>query len=77
MELLSLFEYLGNPAGQQLGKDVAQKAKELKIPFNTKEIKTKNYKGIIHIYPRHFLDKYFNKTIITNNQSDELDDLPF
>jgi len=59
-KMLSLFDYLGHPAGSSLGKKVASMATRLKVPINTREVKTKTYKGKILLYPKSFLDTYFN-----------------
>ena len=59
-KMLSLFDYLGHPAGSDLGKKVAGMAARLKVPINTREVETKTYKGKILLYPKSFLDTYFN-----------------
>ena len=72
-ELLSLYDYLGKAAGKELGKDVNLQAQQEKIPRSTREISNPKYKGKVMLYPKLFLDKYFNKTI----ENYETDDLPF
>jgi len=72
-ELLSLYDYLGKAAGKKLGKDVNLRAQQEKIPRSTREISNPKYKGKVMLYPKLFLDKYFNKTI----ENYETDDLPF
>lgn len=59
-KMLSLFDYLGHPAGSDLGKKVAGMAARLKVHINTREVETKTYKGKILLYPKSFLDVYFN-----------------
>ena len=59
-KMLSLFDYLGHPAGSDLGKKVAGMAARLKVPINTREVETKTYKGKILLYPKSFFDTYFN-----------------
>lgn len=61
-EFLSLFDYLGKPAGSELGKKVAAEATLKHVPMNTRMVETKTYSGEILLYPRWFLDEYFNKT---------------
>jgi hypothetical protein len=70
-EMLSLFDYLGKPAGSELGKQVAAAAAVDKIKFNTKYVSNPKYKGDILMYPKTWLDNYFNKT----TQNYETDDL--
>lgn len=61
-EFMSLFDYLGKPAGTELGKLVYDKAKELKQPVETREISTRTYTGKVLTYSREFLDSYFSST---------------
>lgn len=80
MEKVSLYEYLGKPAGPNLGKEVAEEAKKQKINFEFKEIESKNYKGKVMMYPTDFLDSYFRpvrETAPPNAPHKEEDDLPF
>ena len=67
--MVSLFEYLGKPAGGQLGKQVYEAAKTNKVKTSTREVMNKKYSGKVMIYPKEFLDQYFNEK--SNN------DLPF
>jgi hypothetical protein len=66
-ETYSLFEYLGKPAGLELGKKVFEAAKQLKIKVTSQEIVNKKYTGKVLTYPKSFLDIYFE-----TNQSDKL-----
>ena len=68
-EFLSLYEYLGKPAGTDLGKLVAKRAYELKIPMSSHHISNIKYTGNIIKYPKQFLDTYF--------KVDKDDNLPF
>ena len=65
-EMLSLYDYLGRPAGGELGKEVAAYAKLKKQPFTQKEISIPTYTGKIQMYSKEFLDSYFKK----NNDGD-------
>ena len=60
-EFMSLFDYLGRAAGSSLGKQVADKATELGIKHQIKEISNPRYSGPIMMYPKSFLDEYFSK----------------
>ena len=69
VEYLSLFDYLGKAAGSELGKQVANKANELGIKHQTKEVSNPKYSGPILMYPKSFLDEYF---VVSQE-----DDLPY
>lgn len=58
--MVSLFDYLGKPAGATLGKRVAEYAKKKKAKHSEREVSTKNYTGIVMLYEREFLDEFFN-----------------
>jgi hypothetical protein len=66
--MLSLFDYLGKPAGTKLGDKVYKAAKKTNTPVTTREVHTKTYSGKVMLYPKEFLDGFFNK---------KTDDLPF
>jgi hypothetical protein len=59
-EMLSLYDYLGKAAGKELGAAVNNFAKTNKIPVAIKEVSNPKYKGKIMMYPKSFLDVYFN-----------------
>jgi len=67
--MISLFEYLGKPAGSSLGDKVYKAAKKTNTPVTTREVHTKNYQGKVMLYPKTFLDDFFTEK--------EVDDLPF
>ena len=69
IEMVSLFDYLKKPAGPELGKQVSLAAMNEKIHIESKQISTPKYKGNILMYPKTWLDEYFNKT---NNEYQEL-----
>ena len=56
---LSLYDYLGRAAGQQLGADVNKIAIEKKIGFKQRFISNPIYQGNVHLYPVEFLEEYF------------------
>ncbi len=61
LDMLSLYDYLGTAAGSTLGKEVAQEAAKQKVQVETRHVSNKKYTGPILLYPKHFLDKYFNE----------------
>jgi len=69
MEMLSLYDYLGKPAGSELGKQVANAASANKVRIDVKYVSNPKYSGEILMYPKEWLDKYF--------QVSQVDDLPF
>jgi hypothetical protein len=58
-EMLSLYDYLGKAAGKELGAAVNNFAKANKIPVAIKEVSNPKYKGKIMMYPKSFLEIYF------------------
>lgn len=73
--MMSLFDYLHKAAGDALGLKVAKAAAEQRIPSLTRHVQTKTYVGNVNLYPKSFLDSYFNGAIVTESEYD--DDLPF
>jgi Ran GTPase-activating protein (RanGAP) involved in mRNA processing and transport len=69
-EMLSLYDFLGKAAGGSLGKAVADEAAKKKVKFKTKYVKNPAYEGEIMMYPKNFLEEYFNEKSFS-------DDLPF
>ena len=59
MEMKSLFEYLGKPAGSELGKQVAEAAAKARVKIDSHFIETPKYTGRILKYPVEFLNEYF------------------
>jgi len=57
---ISLYDFLGKPAGGKLGKEVFARAKALKEKTYTRDVSTKTYTGKIMLYRREFLNSYFN-----------------
>jgi hypothetical protein len=57
--MLSLYDYLGKAAGKELGAAVNNFAKANKIPVAIKEVSNPKYKGKIMMYPKSFLEVYF------------------
>jgi 7-cyano-7-deazaguanine synthase len=61
IQFISLFDYLGKPAGSELGKKVALEAHSKNIPYRIKEVHNKIYSGKIMMNPKIFLDKLFKQ----------------
>jgi hypothetical protein len=61
IEYLSLYDYLGKPAGKELGGEVAQAAYQGGIKPQERQISNPKYTGTVHLYPKDFLDFYFEK----------------
>jgi len=78
MKMLSLYDYLGYPAGGNLGKEVAEAAAKAKVKFEMREISNPKYTGKVMLYPELFLKEYFEAVQSKNLASlYEDDDLPF
>ena len=60
-EMLSLYDYLGKAAGQELGKDVFAVATAKKIVTTIKQVSNPIYSVKIVMYPKSFLNEYFSK----------------
>jgi len=69
IQMMSLFDYLGKAAGANLGKLVNIEAQNKKIPIKMREVSNPRYTGKIMLYPKSFLDEYFN--------NEQPNDLPF
>lgn len=69
-EMLSLYDYLGRAAGSDLGKMVFRISQTKKVKVQVKEVSNPAYQGKILMYPKWFLDEYFNG-------SSKDDELPF
>ena len=61
-EMLSLYDYLGHAAGSELGRQVAYQAAKEKVSHDTRYVKNPAYEGEVYLYPKSFLEKYFNKS---------------
>lgn len=56
---VSLFDFLGYPAGAKLGKEVATAAGKCGEAMALKQITTRTYSGNIVMYRRQFLEEFF------------------
>lgn len=62
IETQSLFDYLGRPAGSELGQKVHFAAVAKGVHIGKKDIETSLIPaGYVCMYPTSFLDEYFNK----------------
>ena len=57
--MMSLFDYLGRPAGSELGQRVAAAAARNKVKYETRHVSTRTYTGDVMLYPKNFLDQFF------------------
>ena len=64
---LSLFDYLGKPAGVELGKLVYNESRKLKVRIETRHVENPKYKGTVMLYPKTFLDQYFSDNKVEYN----------
>ena len=64
--MVSLFDYLGHPAGRQLGKVVFAYSKIRKSKRSVRTISTATYNGDVMLYETEFLDEFFKvQTLFT------------
>jgi hypothetical protein len=79
MNMLSLYDYLGYPAGNALGKEVWETAAKSDIKTEIREISNPKYSGKVMLYPKDFLEEYFEskQSKLVLSSADEDDDLPF
>ena len=68
-KMLSLYDYLGRPAGSDLGKEVAKSATIAKIKLDVRYVSNPKYTGDVFLYPKYWLDEYFKVK--------QIDDLPY
>jgi len=71
MEYLSLYDYLGKPAGEKLGKEVWEAARFKGIRAQTREVSNPKFTGKVLLYPKDFLEMYFKEP-----DSIHMEDLP-
>jgi hypothetical protein len=59
IKYISLFDYLGRPAGEELGGRVNARAREFGITSLKRFVRNKKYAGKVNLYPEAFLEYYF------------------
>ena len=81
----SLYEYLGHPAGADLGAEVNEVAVKQKQKFVQQHVETNVYTGEVFCYTKEFLDEYFESQKLIDafkimdpvEEEEDNDDLPF
>lgn len=74
---ISLYNFLGKPAGGAIGKAVYEAAKKAGEKVSSEEIKTKRYEGKVITYRREFLEEYFKQNPLSTESKINNNDLPF
>jgi hypothetical protein len=75
--MMSLWDYRGHADYDKQGQKVYDEAKRQGAKVEQREVETKTYKGVIMLYPKWFLDEYFNPAPPPPKPKDPIDDLPF
>jgi hypothetical protein len=57
--MMSIYDYLGKPGGIELGKRINNYAKLRKPYFKQRWVDTPKFKGVVFVYPKEFLDEFF------------------
>ena len=70
--MMSLYDYLGRPAGSELGQRVAAAAARNRVKYETRHVSTKTYSGDIMLYPKSFLDEFFGGVNEGTNNNKQL-----
>jgi hypothetical protein len=78
-KFLSLYDYLGKPAGKELGLKVSNDARAIGIPSRVKQVSNPKYTGEILMYPENWLIGYFStgQSNFNLNTNDDNRTLPF
>ncbi len=58
-KMLSLYDYLGRPAGKALGWAVAKQARKIDANVETRIIENPAYKGVVNLYCEDLLKSFF------------------
>ena len=76
IKMISLFDYLGYAAGNELGKQVSEYGKIRKTAFDSREVNNRKYKGKVLLYTKEFLDEFFAvKTLFSNTPTEDLTEI--
>ena len=59
VKYISLFDYLGKPAGKEVGGRVNERAQEFGVNVLKRFVRNKKYVGKVNLYPEAFLEYYF------------------
>jgi hypothetical protein len=76
-KMMSLYDYLGHAAGNQLGKQVAEVATSMGIKIQTRYVCNPSYTGNVCLYPESFLSLYFKKSLERKVSEPQDNTLPF
>jgi hypothetical protein len=71
--MMSLYDYRGHKDRNGEGQRIYAKAKEQGVAVGARDVEHEKYKGKVMMYPKWFLDEYFN----TKTTNTDHDDLPF
>jgi len=74
-EMLSLYDYLGRPAGRKLGEQVAAYAKLRKAKYGTKSVSNPAYQGEVMVYTKRFLDECFTAKKVFEPKQEDLTEI--
>ena len=71
VKYISLFDYLGKPAGKEVGGRVNERAREFGITCLKRFVRNKKYVGKVNLYPEAFLEYYFTNSNNMNSTYEE------
>ena len=75
--MMSLWDYRGHADHDKQGRKIYNEAKRQDVRVQSRKIENSTYTGEVLLYPKWFLDEYFNPTPPPPKQKDPIDDLPF
>jgi len=75
--MMSLYDYRGRRDYDKIGKKVFECAKKMRVKIQDKHIENPKYEGVVKMYPKWFLDDYFDNTPSTTTSPLSDDELPF
>ena len=75
--MMSLYDYRGRRDYDNIGQKVCDRAMEMGVKIQDKHIENPKYKGVVKMYPKWFLDEYFDNTPTITTTKVDPDELPF
>lgn len=75
--MMSLYDYRGRRDYEKIGQKVCDRALEMGVKIQDKELDHPGWKGVVKMYPKWFLDEYFDNTPTTTSPPLKDDELPF
>lgn len=75
--MMSLYDYRGRRDYDKVGQKVFECAIEIGVKIQDKHIENPKYKGVVKMYPKWFLDDYFDNTPSTTSSPLSDNELPF